>query len=222
MTVSHQLRRLNINSHTMSDTYKTITAPAEGFFKDKGSRFISFIFPVEDEDQVKEILQKIRKEHHSARHYCYAWRLGKEEPRFRANDDGEPSSSAGKPILGQLLHFDITNVLCVVIRYFGGILLGVPGLIHAYRQAALDAITNAEIESRIIELEYLLSFSYNELNGVMLIIKNENLTQTGIHLTEDCSVSFSVRKDEAGRIENIFRDFHGVTIRRKQEIPQAD
>jgi uncharacterized YigZ family protein len=206
----------------MSDTYNTITAPAEGFFKDKGSRFVSYLFPVEDEEQVKEILLKIRKEHHSARHYCYAWRLGKEDPRFRANDDGEPSSSAGKPILGQLLHFDITNVLCVVVRYFGGVLLGVPGLIHAYREAALDAIRNAEIETRIIELEYLLHFSYNELNGVMLIIKNENLTQTGIHLTEDCLVSFSVRKDDSMKVENIFRDFHGVTIRRKQEDPQAD
>lgn len=206
----------------MNDTYKTIAAPAEGIFKDKGSRFISYLFPVEDEEQIKEILQKIRKEHHSARHYCYAWRLGKEEPRFRANDDGEPSSSAGKPILGQLLHFDITNVLCVVVRYFGGILLGVPGLIHAYRQAALDAILHAEIETRIIEQEYLLRFSYHELNGVMLIIKNENLTQTGIQLAEDCLVSFSVRKDEAGRIEKMFREFHGVTIRRKLEFQEPE
>lgn len=206
----------------MSDTFKTITAPAEGFFKDKGSRFVSYLFPVEHEEEIKDILLKIRKEHHSARHYCYAWRLGKEEPRFRANDDGEPSSSAGKPILGQLLHFDLTNVLCVVVRYFGGILLGVPGLIHAYRQAALDAIRHAEIETRIIEMEYQLRFSYQELNGVMLVIKNENLTQTGIQLTEDCSVSFSVRKDEAERIEQIFHDFHGVTIIRKPETPQQE
>ncbi|MDP2112754.1 MAG: YigZ family protein, partial [Bacteroidota bacterium] len=129
----------------MEDTYKTIEKPSEGLFKDKGSKFISFAFPVNSEDEIKDIVQSIKKEHHSARHHCYAWRLGADHLHFRANDDGEPSSTAGKPILGQIQSFDLTNILIVVVRYFGGTLLGVSGLINAYRSAALDAINQAEI-----------------------------------------------------------------------------
>ncbi|MCL1822127.1 MAG: YigZ family protein [Prolixibacteraceae bacterium] len=194
----------------MNDTYKTISKPCEGFFKDKGSRFISYLYPVETEEEVKDLLLKIKKEHHSARHHCYAWRMGKEEIKFRANDDGEPSSTAGKPILGQLISYDITNAVCVVVRYFGGTLLGVSGLINAYKQAAADALNNADIEMRIIELDYQLNFSYNELNVVMQILKNENLEQKTIELLEHCRIVYSVRKSEAAHIEKIFGDIYGV------------
>lgn len=197
----------------MNDTFNTIEKPAEGYFKDKGSKFHSYLYPVQNEDQVKEILLQIKKEHFSARHHCYAWRLGQEEIRFRANDDGEPSSTAGKPILGQLISSEITNVLCIVVRYFGGTLLGVSGLINAYRQTTIEAINNAQIVTRIIELEYELIFSYNELNTVMHIIKSENLNQTAIELLEGCRIRFTVRKSETERIKSVFEGIYGVTIK---------
>ncbi len=196
----------------MNDTYNTIIAPAEGLFKDKGSRFLSYLYPVNDEEEIREILQKLKKEHYNARHHCYAWRLGKEEIRFRANDDGEPSSTAGKPILGQLVSHDLTQVLLVVVRYFGGILLGTGGLINAYREAAADAIRHAAVETRLVEEEFRIDCSYTELNAVMQILKNENLPQTAIDLTEKCRISFAVRKSEAERILAIFRKLYGVQI----------
>lgn len=201
----------------MEDTYKTVSAPSEGLFKDKGSRFISYLYPVTTEEEIKEIIQQVKKAHHSARHHCYAWRLGRENIRFRANDDGEPSSTAGKPILGQLTSFELTNVLLVVVRYFGGTLLGTSGLINAYREAASEAIRNALVETRIIEAEYRLQFGYNELNQVMQIIKNENLKQTAIQLEESCRIDLSVRKSEAVRIENLFGNIYGVTLSRLEE-----
>lgn len=201
----------------MEDTYKTVSAPSEGLFKDKGSRFISYLYPVTTEEEIKEIIQQVKKAHHSARHHCYAWRLGRENIRFRANDDGEPSSTAGKPILGQLTSFELTNVLLVVVRYFGGTLLGTSGLINAYREAASEAIRNAVVETRIIEAEYRLQFGYNELNQVMQIIKNENLKQTAIQLEESCRIDLSVRKSEAARIENLFGNIYGVTLSRLEE-----
>lgn len=196
----------------MTDTYNTVSAPSEGIFKDKGSRFLAFLYPVKNEEEIRELLQKIKKEHYNARHHCYAWRLGKEEIRFRANDDGEPSSTAGKPILGQLVSKQLTQVLLVVVRYFGGILLGTGGLIHAYREAAADAIRNASIETRLIEEEFQLNFNYSELNAVMQIIKNENLTQTSVNLTEKCKITFSVRKSDIERILSLFRNIYGVEI----------
>jgi len=196
----------------MTDTYNTVSAPSEGIFKDKGSRFLAFLYPVKNEEEIRELLQKIKKEHYNARHHCYAWRLGKEEIRFRANDDGEPSSTAGKPILGQLVSKQLTQVLLVVVRYFGGILLGTGGLIHAYREAAADAIRNASIETRLIEEEFQLNFNYSELNAVMQIIKNENLTQTSVNLTEKCKITLSVRKSDVERILSLFRNIYGVEI----------
>ena len=148
----------------MEDTYKTIEKPSEGLFKDKGSKFISLAFPVNSEEEIKEIVQSIKKEHHSARHHCYAWRLGADQLHFRANDDGEPSSTAGKPILGQIQSFDLTNILIVVVRYFGGTLLGVSGLINAYRSAALDAINQAEIVEKLVEKWLLVDFDYGAMN----------------------------------------------------------
>ncbi len=198
----------------MDDTYRTITEPTEGLFKDKGSKFISYLHPVTNEDEIRDILATIKKEHYSARHHCYAWRLGMEDIRFRANDDGEPSSTAGKPILGQLVSHELTNVLCVVVRYFGGTLLGVSGLIQAYRQAAISAIEAASIETRIIEITYDIQCSYQELNTVMQIIKSESLNTTHIDMREQICIGFSVRKSEAERIEQIFNQIYGVILKK--------
>ncbi|NOY95571.1 MAG: YigZ family protein [Chlorobi bacterium] len=196
----------------MSDTYNTITKSSEGLFKDKGSKFLSFAFPVQDEQEIKEIIHSLKKKYHSARHHCYAWRLGVGEIRFRANDDGEPSSTAGKPILGQLVSYGLTNTLIVVVRYFGGTLLGTSGLINAYRNAASDALNNAEIVENLIETIFKTDFTYNELNKVMSIIKNENLKQLKTDFRENCSIIFAVRKSEASRVKEIFKDIFGVKI----------
>ncbi len=196
----------------MNDTYKTIEKQSQGYFKDKGSKFFAFAWPVQNEDEVKEILTGIKKEHHSARHHCYAWRIGTENISFRANDDGEPSSTAGKPILGQLQSFDVTNILLVVVRYFGGTLLGVSGLINAYKSAAADALNNSEIIEKLIESNYILDFTYNELNDVMQIVKSENLNVLKTQFEEKCRLFFSVRKSEEEKIYRIFDQFYGVTI----------
>lgn len=197
----------------MEDVYYTIEKESQGYFKDKGSKFHAFAFPVQNEDDVKEILTHLKKEHHSARHHCYAWRLGTEDISFRANDDGEPSSTAGKPILGQLQSFNATNILIVVVRYFGGTLLGVSGLINAYRSAAADALKNAEILQKLIEKEVILDFTYNELAEVMNVTKQENLTILNTRFEERCNLTFSVRKSEFEKVIKIFGNIYGVKIK---------
>ncbi len=192
------------------DTYKTIKNKSEGLFKDKGSKFLAYAYPVETKDEIKEILSLLKKEHHSARHHCYAWRLGTEEITFRANDDGEPSSTAGKPILGQLLSYELTNTLIVVVRYFGGTLLGTGGLINAYRSAAEDAIKNAKIETCLIEDKFTLKFTYEHMNDVMQIIKQENLKITDTRFELKCELDFLVRKSQSGRIKKTFCKIYGV------------
>jgi uncharacterized YigZ family protein len=153
------------------DSYFSIEAPSEGIFKDRGSKFIAFAFPVKSEQEIKEILNRLKKEHQGANHHCYAWRLGADKQNYRANDDGEPNNSAGKPILGQLLSKDLTNVLVVVVRYFGGTLLGVSGLINAYKNAAADALN----KSRIIECFILetgrVDFDYPQMQEVLQLLK---------------------------------------------------
>jgi uncharacterized YigZ family protein len=201
----------------MEDTYNTIEVQSEGYFKDKGSKFYSFAFPVNSEEEIKERISALKKEHHSARHHCYAWRLGTEEITFRANDDGEPSSTAGKPILGQLVSYNVTNILVVVVRYFGGTLLGVSGLINAYRTAAAEALKNAEIITKTMERKYELHFQYNVLNDVMNIIKQENLNVVNTKFEVDCRLTFSVRKSDANKAEETFRNFYGVDIKKATE-----
>jgi uncharacterized YigZ family protein len=197
----------------MEDTYKTITTPCEGIFKDKGSKFYAYAYPVTSEDEIKEIISVLKKEHHSARHHCYAWRLGTTEIRFRANDDGEPSSTAGKPILGQLQSFEVTNVLIVVVRYFGGTLLGVSGLINAYKTAAAEVLKNANIITKIIEQQFVINFGYTLLNEVMYVVKQENLNVVKTRFEEDCTLFVSVRISEAQKISEIFGNIYGVKIK---------
>ncbi|MCD8185387.1 MAG: YigZ family protein [Rikenellaceae bacterium] len=154
-----------------ADSYKTIREPAEGLFKDKGSRFISYSYHVETEEQVKEYLSTLKKKYYDATHHCYAWRLGPRGALSRANDDGEPSGSAGKPILGQLLSYNLTDILVVVIRYFGGTLLGVPGLINAYRAATVEVLENSQIITLTEEAYFEVLFPYLAMNDVMKIVK---------------------------------------------------
>ncbi len=196
----------------MDDTFKTIVQPSEGLFKDKGSKFIAYAFPVTTEDEIREIVIALKKEHHSARHHCYAWRLGYEKLLFRANDDGEPSSTAGKPILGQIQSFDLTNILIVVVRYFGGTLLGVSGLINAYRAAALDAINQAEIIEKLVEKKLLIEFDYLGMNDVMKIFKDEKLVQIDPQFDLKCRIKTHVRLSELERITEEFHKVGGIKV----------
>lgn len=179
------------------DTYKSIKSPSDGLFKDNGSRFIARAYPVESEDEIRHIVASLKKEYHDARHHCYAYRLGYKGDAFRANDDGEPSSSAGRPILGQIDSFGLSDVLVVVVRYFGGIKLGIPGLIRAYKTSTADALTNAEIISKVATARYSLSFDYLEMNNVMKIIKDLEIGQSGQRFEETCSLVASVRLSSA-------------------------
>lgn len=197
----------------MEDTYKTISQATEGLFKDKGSKFIAYAYPVYSEDEIKEIILSIKKEHYSARHHCYAWRLGHDKLQFRANDDGEPSSTAGKPILGQIQSFDLTNILIVVVRYFGGTLLGVSGLINAYRNAALDAINNATILEKIVEKQLLIEFDYGVMNDVMKIFKDEKLPQIDPQFDLRCSIKTLIRLSDTERIEIALSKIEGLKIK---------
>jgi uncharacterized YigZ family protein len=198
----------------MNDTYKTLAGISEGVFKDKGSKFIAYAYPVTGEEAIQRILEDIRKKHHKARHHCYAWRLGTEEIHYRANDDGEPSSTAGKPILGQLLSNDLTNVVVVVVRYFGGTLLGTSGLIQAYKKATAEAIRNNKILVKKIETTFEIRFAYSLLNEVMQIIKSENLNPVFTDFSENCLIRVTVRKGEEKRMENTFTRLVGAEVKK--------
>lgn len=175
------------------DTYRSIAAPAEGLFKDNGSRFIALAYPVETEEQVREIVAGLRKEYHDARHHCYAYRLGHLGDRFRANDDGEPSGSAGRPILGQIDSAGLSDVLVVVVRYFGGIKLGIPGLIRAYKTSTADALAQAQTVEKIASVGFRLRYDYLEMNAVMKVLKDLSLPVSGQVFDTQCSVDVRVR-----------------------------
>lgn len=198
----------------MNDKFKTIETPSTGYFKDKGSKFYAYAYPLKNEDEVKRLVASLKKEHHSARHHCYAWRLGTDEIRTRANDDGEPSSSAGKPILGQLQSYNVTNILVVVVRYFGGTLLGVSGLINAYRLATIEALNNAHILSKFIEIQYELEFEYAMLNTVMNKLKQDNYDIVTTDFQESCRLTFKARKSEDERAFGTFNEIYGIEIKR--------
>mgnify|MGYP001397345637 CR=1 FL=1 len=176
----------------MITSFKTISGQSEGFFKDRGSKFLAFAYPVKTEDEIKEYLEILRKEYHDARHHCYAWKLGTEPVLFRANDDGEPSNSAGKPILNQIEKYELTDILIVVIRYFGGILLGVGGLINAYRTAAAACIQNSEILTMQVQKFFRVDFKYPQMNDVMKIIKEFDLESSNHVFELSCSLIIRV------------------------------
>lgn len=202
----------------MKDTYKTITkASEEVLFKDRNSKFFGYAFPVKSEDEANEHLDELRKKHHKARHWCYAWQLGKEEFHYRANDDGEPSNSAGMPIYGQIQSFEVTNILIVVVRYFGGVKLGVGGLINAYKTAAQMALENSNIVQRTIDEVFEVKFDYPEMNTVMRIIKENNLNVIEQKLELDCRIYLSVRKKEAEEIFSKFDNTYKVKISKVED-----
>lgn len=197
-----------------NDTYKTIVkASDEVLFKDKNSKFFGYAFPVTSEDSVKLKLELLKKQHHSARHWCYAYQIGTENIMYRANDDGEPSNSAGMPIYGQIQSFDVTNVLVVVVRYFGGVKLGVGGLINAYKTTAQLALESSKIITKTINKDYLITFDYKNMNKVMRVIKERQLKIVNQKLELDCQIHISVRKKDAESIYGIFEKIFGVEIR---------
>lgn len=177
-----------------SDTYQTITQASEGIFRDKGSKFIGYAFPIRNEAEVKEITAKLRSEHNKARHFCWAIRLTPDRNVHKFNDDGEPSGTAGRPILNALLSADVTNILVVVVRYFGGTLLGVPGLINAYKTATVEALNAAEIITKTVNDVYELEFDYLMMNDVMSVVKQEQLNILSQNFDTHCKLSFEVRK----------------------------
>ncbi len=195
-----------------SDTYLTIAQPVEALFKDKGSKFIGLAYPVQTEQQVKEILQGLKKEHHTANHHCYAYRLGADKLTFRANDDGEPSNTAGKPILGQIQSNDLTDILIVVVRYFGGTLLGVSGLIHAYKTTAAEAIKVSEIVEKQILFSYTIHFPFEQLNDVMKILKQSDSKITAQEFDNHCKISFNIRKASSEACEEKLKKTEGLTL----------
>ena len=203
-----------------NDTYKTIVKPNdEVLFKDKNSKFFGYAFPVKNEDEVKAHIEDLKKQHHSARHWCYAYQIGFEEPDliYRANDDGEPNNSAGMPIYGQIQSFEVTNVLIVVVRYFGGVKLGVGGLINAYKTTAQMALEACKIVTKTINVDFVITFDYKNMNKVMRVIKEKNLNITNQKLELDCQITISVRKKDASTIASIFENIYEVKIKELED-----
>lgn len=199
------------------DTYKTLAAPSEEvLYKEKNSKFFGYAFPIVSEDDVKILLDDLKKQHHSARHWCYAFQTGTEKIYFRANDDGEPNNSAGMPIYGQIQSFDVTNVLVVVVRYFGGVKLGVGGLISAYKTAAQMALEVSEITERTIDIHYLIRFDYKNMNKVMRVIKEKNLDIISQKMEMSCEIEIATRKKNAEMIFDIFTNLYEVEILEKE------
>ena len=184
------------------DSYKTIKALSEGYYTEKRSRFISYAIPVRTVEEVKEQVAAYRKQYYDARHVCWAYMLGADRQTFRANDDGEPSSTAGKPILGQINSNELTDILIVVIRYYGGIELGTSGLIVAYRTAAAEAIAAAEVEERTVDEDITVFFEYPYLNSIMRIVKEDGPQIIKQSFEMDCEMTLRIRKGEAERLRN--------------------
>jgi len=200
----------------MKDTYRTISKPSkEVVFKDRNSKFFGYAYPVTNEDEIKSHIEQLKKQHYQARHWCYAWVLGKEYERFRANDDGEPSNSAGAPIHGQLQSFDLTNVLVVVVRYFGGTKLGVGGLINAYRTGAKLALESSSILERTIDVHFSIVFEYPLMNTVMRLIKDENIQIIEQNMSLNCEYLLAIRQQEADRVISLVKNIYGVTFKKE-------
>lgn len=195
-----------------SDSYHTIKLPHQTLIKDRGSKFIGFVFPVVNESEIKNHLQQLKKNHPSANHHCYAWRLGADKSAFRFNDDGEPSNTAGKPIYGQIQAKDLTNVLLVVVRYFGGTLLGVGGLINAYKTAAAEVINGAIIVEKFILFEYRIDFDKDVINQVMRILKTNEAKIISHTYENQNSVVFQIKKQNAANLDKDFADLYTTKL----------
>lgn len=196
-----------------NDSYKTIKkASEETLFKEKGSKFFGYAFPVFNEDDVKDCLEQLKKKHHSARHFCYAYQIGVEDVKYRANDDGEPNNSAGLPIYGQIQSFEVTNILIVSVRYFGGTKLGVGGLISAYKTSAQITLEASQIIEKTIDVHFQLNFEYDVMNAVQRIIKEKNLEIIHQKLELACEYVISIRKKEAETIFDIFENLYKVEV----------
>lgn len=201
----------------MTDTYRTIEQPTdEILFKEKNSKFFGYAFPVTNEDEVKSHLEQIKKQHYAARHWCYAYQIGTHKKIYRANDDGEPNNSAGMPIYGQIQSFDLTNILVVVVRYFGGVKLGVGGLVTAYKTAAQMALEEAEITEKTIDTHFLIRFDYKNMNKVMRIIKEKNLNVVDQVLELDCLIEVSCRLARKDEISQAFTQLFEVSVTEKE------
>ncbi|NII82881.1 MULTISPECIES: IMPACT family protein [unclassified Pedobacter] len=200
------------------DSYKTIESTSEGIFRDKGSKFMAYAYPIRSEDEVKPLIANLRAEHTKARHFCYAYRLTPDRSVFRVNDDGEPSGTAGRPILNCLLSEDLTNILIVVVRYFGGTLLGVPGLINAYKSASIASIKMSTIISKTVNDVYEVHFEYLQMNEVMKLSKEENLQILGQQFDTDCILKFEVRKAQLNQVLSKFDKIEGVKLKYLQTV----
>lgn len=198
----------------IEDAYKTILKPSkETLFKEKGSKFFGYAFPVFLEDDVKYCLEELRKKHHAARHFCYAYQIGIEDIKFRANDDGEPNNSAGLPIYGQIQSYQVTNILIVSVRYFGGTKLGIGGLISAYKTSAQITLEASEIVEKTIDIQFQLKFEYDMMNAVQRIIKEKSIEIINQNLAMDCTYIIAIRKKEATAVFLIFENLYKVTIK---------
>lgn len=194
------------------DTYNIITASGEGLYKEKGSKFIAIALAVQSEDEIREVLLQIKKKYFDARHHCYAWVLGTDKSQFRANDDGEPSGSAGKPILNQIYSADLTNILVIVVRYFGGIKLGVSGLVNAYKTAAREAIAHAPRQERTVDNVYLLKFEYPLINEVMRVLREEDIQPATSRFELSCEIEFFCRISLCDNVLKKLKKIFGVEI----------
>lgn len=194
------------------DTYLTIKAPAEGIFRDRGSKFMAFAYPIASDAEIKDLVARLKAEHPKANHHCWAMRLGTDRSVFRINDDGEPSGTAGRPILNVLLSRDVTNILVVVVRYFGGTLLGVPGLISAYKQAAVDALNNAAIIENSVQDVYTLQFAHEQMNDMMRLVKENNLNVLSQQFDTFCSLQISIRKTKVNEVLGKLEKILGLKI----------
>ncbi len=195
----------------VSDTYKTITKPSpEVIFKDRGSKFLGYAYPFEREEQVKEYVDILKKSHHKARHWCYAWQLGVEKIQFRANDDGEPNNSAGQPIYGQILSKEVKNVLIVVVRYFGGTKLGVGGLVNAYKTAAQMVLEASNIVEKTVVVRFKLVFDYGDMNKIMRIVKEYQLDIESQKMELHCEFEIAARKNDAEKVRLAFEKLRKI------------
>ncbi|OUV69702.1 MAG: YigZ family protein [Flavobacteriales bacterium TMED123] len=194
------------------DTYKEIKTPTTGIYKEKGSKFIAYSYPAYSEEEVKDKIEEVKKTENAGRHYCYAYVLNPDKSAQRANDDGEPSSTAGKPILGQILSNDLTNILIVVVRYFGGIKLGVSGLIRSYKTAAAEAISDATIITKTIKEQYEVRFKYPQMNDVMRLVKEFDLEIVNTDFQMDCKLIFAVRKSKSDGVLKSFKNYHELSV----------